>query len=138
MRYVESVDLELNCARDSVTWRSHGIGSSQVCSCEKVKKEPLFTMATKRNTLCLADKMKVIEYAKQNNAGTRKIAEVFKCGRTQIQMILKNQESITHEYETNAPSDRKRSRGPQYEDIQYVLYACSMYYYYYSESGGVV
>ena len=52
-------------------------------------------MATKRNTLCLADKMKVIEYAKQNNAGTRKIAKVFKFGRTQIQMILKIQELLT-------------------------------------------
>ena len=60
-------------------------------------------MATKRNTLCLADKMKVIEYSKQNNAGTRKIAKVFKFGRTQIQMILKIQELI-------APADRKRSQ----------------------------
>ena len=37
-------------------------------------------------------------------------------------MILKNQESITHEYETNAPSDRKRSRGPRYEDIDSTVY----------------
>lgn len=80
-------------------------------------------MATKRNTLCLADKMKVIEYAKQNSsAETRKIAEVFKCGRTQIQMILKNRESITHDYETNAPADRKCLRGPQYEDINSTFY----------------
>lgn len=79
-------------------------------------------MATKRNTLCLADKMKVIEYAKQNNAGTRKIAEVFKCGGTQIQLILRNQDSITRDYETNAPADRKRSRGPQYKDIDSTVY----------------
>ena len=79
-------------------------------------------MATKQNTLCLADKMKEIEYAKQNNAGTRKIAEVFKCGRTQIQMILKNQEAITHAYETNAAADRKHLRGPQYEDIDSTTY----------------
>lgn len=53
-------------------------------------------MAAKRNTLCLADKVNVIEYAKQNpSAGTRTIAEVFECGRTQIQTILKKHESIT-------------------------------------------
>ena len=80
-------------------------------------------MAAKRNTLCLADKIKVIEYAKQNpSAGTRKIAEVFECGRTQIQTIMNNQESITRDYETNAPAVRKRLRGPQYEDVDSILY----------------
>lgn len=43
-------------------------------------------MAAKRNTLCLADKMKLLEYADQNPAvGMRKIAEVFNCDRTQVQ-----------------------------------------------------
>ena len=80
-------------------------------------------MAAKRNTLCLADKVNVIEYAKQNpSAGTRTIAEVFECGRTQIQTILKKQESITHDYETNAPAARKRSRSPQYENIDTTVY----------------
>lgn len=75
-------------------------------------------MAAKLNILCLVDKMKVIKYAKQNsNAWTRKITKVFECGRTQIQMILKNEESITHDYETNAPTARKCLRGPQYEDM---------------------
>ena len=45
-------------------------------------------MAAKRNTLCLADKMKVIEYAKQNqSAGTRKIADVFNCGRSRYKQF---------------------------------------------------
>ena len=80
-------------------------------------------MAAKRNTLCLADKMKVIEYAKQNpSAGTRKIAEVFECGRTQIQTIMKTQESITRDYKTNAPAARKSLRGPQYKDVDSILY----------------
>ena len=80
-------------------------------------------MAAKLNTLCLADKVKVIEYAKQNpSAGIRKIAEMFECGRTQIQTILKNQESITHDYKTNAPAAIKRLLGPQYEDVDSTLY----------------
>lgn len=37
----------------------------------------------KRNALSLADRMKVIEYADKNpGAGTRKIADIFKRGRT--------------------------------------------------------
>ena len=65
----------------------------------------------------------MIEYAKQNpSAGTRKIAEVFECGRSQIQMILKNPESITRDYETNAPAPRKRLRGPQYKDVDSTRY----------------
>ena len=80
-------------------------------------------MAAKRNTLSLADKMKVIEYTKLNpSAGTRKIAEVFECGRTQTQTILKNQYSITHDYELNAPATRKRSCGPQYENVDSAVY----------------
>ena len=80
-------------------------------------------MAAKRNTLCFADKMKVIEYAKQNpSAGTRKVTEVFECGKTQIQMILKNQELITRDYETNAPAAKKCLHGPQYKDVDSTLY----------------
>lgn len=57
-------------------------------------------MAAKRYMLCLADEKKVIEYAKHNpSAGTRNIAEVFNCGRTQIQTILKDQESFTCGYQ---------------------------------------
>ena len=42
--------------------------------------------------------------------------------RTQIQAILKNQDSITQHYEANAPVDRKRLSGPQYEDIDNTVY----------------
>lgn len=67
--------------------------------------------------------MKVIEYTMQNpSAGTRKIAEVFECDRTQIQTILKNQESITRDYKTNTPATRKHLRSPQYEDVDSTLY----------------
>ena len=67
--------------------------------------------------------MKVIEYAKQNpSAGTRTIAEVFNCGRTQIQTILKNQDSIARDYETNAPAARKCLHCPQYKDVDSTLY----------------
>ena len=67
--------------------------------------------------------MEVIEYRKKNSTlGSRKFAEVFKCGRTQIQNIIKNKETILHEYEANAPASRKCHRGGEFEDINEVMY----------------
>ena len=44
--------------------------------------ERIAAMAEKRKSLTLANGVKVIEYAKANpRVGTRKIIEVFKCGR---------------------------------------------------------
>lgn len=76
-----------------------------------------------RNDLSLARKVEVIEYRKKNpTLGSRKIAEVFKCGRTQIQNIIKNKEAILTEYEANAPASRKRHCGGEFEDINEVVY----------------
>ena len=54
-------------------------------------------MGEKRNSLSLAERVILIEYAKKNpGVGMRKIAEVFTYGRTQVQGILKTKESITN------------------------------------------
>ena len=58
-----------------------------------------------RNELSLKSMVEVIEYAKKNpSQSNRKIAEVFNCGRTQIQGILKKRDTIFSEYEANAPA----------------------------------
>ena len=49
---------------------------------------------------------------------TNTIAEVFNCGTTQIQTILRNQHSITRDYDRNAPAARKR---PQHKDVDSTL-----------------
>ena len=60
----------------------------------------------KRQELTLKQRVEVIEYAQRNpEAGSRKIAEVFKCGRTQIQSILKETETIQNDFEANARLD---------------------------------
>lgn len=67
--------------------------------------------------------MKVIEYAWENpQTGTRKIAEVFRCGRSQIQAILRNKETILSEYEANAPASRKQHRQSLFEDVDEAMY----------------
>ena len=59
-------------------------------------------MASKRKALTLKDKVGVLDYVKKNpSAGSRKISGVFGCGKTQIQSILNNKQSIMDEYEAN-------------------------------------
>ena len=63
-----------------------------------------------KNTLSLGDRVKLIDYAKKNpSVGTRRIAEIFKCGRMQVQAILKAKESMIADFETNAHASNKRS-----------------------------
>lgn len=67
-------------------------------------------MATpsKRKVLTLDERILVIERSKTKS--TRKIAEEFKIGRTQVQNILKRKAELMTDYENNAPGDRKRVR----------------------------
>ena len=76
-----------------------------------------------RNELSLKSKVEVIEYAKRNpSQSSRKIAEVFNCGRTQIQGIFKKRDTILSEYEANVPASRKRHRGTEFSDVNEAMY----------------
>ena len=77
----------------------------------------------KRNELTLKQRVEVIDYHKKNPlAGTRKLAEIFSCGRTQVQLILKKKDEIQAEFEANAPESRKRHRGTQFDEVNEVVY----------------
>ncbi len=62
---------------------------------------------------------------KEPKIETRKLAETFKCGRTQIQLILKNKDHIKDLYFSNVDSNRaqcrKRTRKSEYADINEAL-----------------
>ena len=75
-----------------------------------------------RKNTSLGDRVKLIDYAKNPSVGSRKITQIFKCGRTQVQAILKAKESIIANSETNAPASRKRSRGTKYQDVDDAVY----------------
>ena len=79
--------------------------------------------ACKRNELSLKKKVEVIECAKKNpNVGSRKLASLFECGKTQIQTILRKQETIMADFEKNGDGGRKRSRSTYNEDVNKAVY----------------
>ena len=90
---------------------------------------------SKRNDLTLKQKHEVIKEAENNpGVGIRKLADKFKCGKTQISCILKKKDEIRALYGENASLEichtSKRSRPSQYSDVNDVLYdwyqlACS-------------
>ena len=79
--------------------------------------------SSSRNELTLKQRVELIDHQKKNpTCSSRKLADLFKCGRTQVQMILKNKESICEEFEGNAPAGRKRHRGTQFNDVNEAMY----------------
>ena len=65
-------------------------------------------------------------FEREPGISSRKLAESFKCGRSQIQNILKNKQHYKELYEQNA-NDKikhcwKRSRKSEYVDINEALY----------------
>jgi len=85
----------------------------------KVKQTSSATSQKKRNCLDISEKVKVLEFAKQNpNLGSRKLADHFEIGKTQIQEILENKEAIIDAYASNAtPNHTKRKCSSKYSDV---------------------
>ncbi|XP_065832947.1 tigger transposable element-derived protein 6-like [Oscarella lobularis] len=81
----------------------------------------------KRNDLTLETKHEVVKFAERNpKLGLRKLAEQFKCGKTQISTILQNKADIVKLYEENVLSKachtRKRIRESRFADVNETLY----------------
>ena len=81
----------------------------------------------KCNDLNLKTKYEVIEASEREpNIGTKKLATSIKCGKTQIQTIVKNKENIKELYMSNASSSlvqcTTRSRTSEYVDVNEALY----------------
>lgn len=79
--------------------------------------------SSKRKVLTLKEKVAVLDYVKKNpSAASRKISGVFGCGKTQIQSILNNKQSIMDEYEANGQESRKRHRVGDFQDVNDAVY----------------
>ena len=80
----------------------------------KAKQTCSATSQKKRKCLDISEKVKVLEFAKKNpNLGSRKLADHFGIGKTQIQVILKNREAIMDAYASNeTPNHAKENVHP--------------------------
>ena len=86
-------------------------------------------MSAKRNELTLKEKYDLIKKAEQNpGMSSRSLADLYKCGKTQVCNILKKKGSIVESYECNGPMDicrvteRKHSRSLPYSEVNDRLY----------------
>ena len=68
-------------------------------------------MASKRNTLCLKEKVEAIKLV-ESGKSCRSVANDLVVGRTQIMFIIKRKREIMDDFENNCPLDRKRQRPP--------------------------
>ena len=64
-----------------------------------------------KKTLLLDEKVKFLDFAKGNpNFGCRKLAEIFKIGKTAAANILKEEKSIRSQHELFCEKSKKRNR----------------------------
>ena len=82
------------------------------------------TVKLSKKTLSLDEKSKkFLDFAKGNpNFGCRKLAEIFKTGKTAAEIILKGEESIRSQHELFHDKSKKRNRPGKYQKINYILY----------------
>ena len=62
-----------------------------------------------KKTLTLKEKVDIIKYKDKSGCGSRRLAEKFFVRKTQTVSILKNQDKILREFETNEPLSKQRS-----------------------------
>ena len=70
-----------------------------------------------RNELTLEQKIDVIREHELSNIGSRKLAEKFKCGKSQICRILKRKRELEDEWALNVSSKRQRIGGRPHKDV---------------------
>ena len=82
----------------------------------KAKQRCSATSQKKRECLDISEKVKVLQFAKKNpNLGSKKLADHFETGKTQIQAVLKNKEAIIDAYASNeTPNHAKIKRSSKY------------------------
>ena len=91
--------------------------------------------ALEKKTLTLQEKIKFLDYAEANEKlGCRKLADVFKTGKTAANNTLKNKQMPREQYEHFHDKTKKRSGPGKYKVINDILYewyqkCCSSNFY---------
>ena len=120
-RYAPRVQIQsLNLASEEQSATPKGSNTTKA----KAKQTCSATSQRKRKCLNISEKVKVLEFAKQNsNLGSRKLADHFEIGKTQIQAIPKNKEAIIDAYASNeTPNHAKRKHSSKYSDVNQAVW----------------
>ena len=76
-----------------------------------------------KKTVTLKEKADVPKHKDKSGCGSRRLAEKFFVGKTQILSILKNRDKILREFETNeAPSKQRSARKTGNEEINKLIW----------------
>lgn len=65
-------------------------------------------MAGKRKRLSIKEKIDIIDESEKSGLSTRKLAEKFKVGKTQVTILLQNKEEVRNLYREGGNADQKR------------------------------
>ena len=76
-----------------------------------------------KKTLTLDEKIKFFDFAKNNpKLGCRKLADIYKIGKTAAANILKNKKKIREQHEMFCEKSKKRNRHGKYHKINEILF----------------
>lgn len=75
-----------------------------------------------KKTLTLKEKVSLLDYRKGNKIGCRKLAEIFKIGKTAAANIVKHEVEIRKQYDEFCEKDKKRIRFGKYKQINDILF----------------
>ena len=90
-----------------------------------LSKDQLASKLSKK-TLSLDEKVKFLDFAKGNpNFGCRKLAEIFKIGKTAPANILKEEKPIRSQHELFREKSKKRNWPGKYQKIN-DIYTCGI------------
>lgn len=77
---------------------------------------------TTRHCLTLSEKVDVIREHQRSGETTRKLAQRFDCGKTQIIKVLNNKDSILDAWSKNATSAAKRHNAEKFDKVNNLLW----------------
>lgn len=76
-----------------------------------------------KKTLSLDDKIKFLDFAKKNpELGCRKLADIYKIGKTAAANILRDEKKIREQHEIFREKTKKRNRHGKYHKINEILF----------------
>ena len=90
---------------------------------QRLLKQQLAGKLAKKKTLTLDEKIKFLDFAKKNpKLGRRKLADIYKIGKTAAATILKDEKKLREQHEMFREKAKKRNRHGKYHKLNEILF----------------